>query len=255
VLRLRLPAPAFPPLLVLATATVIGGVLVTAQAAPAAARTIAAARVLAPQAAPAGDRISPWFHPGGYRALHITVKAHKRPPRAAPVSRSEVRQAVSRPPALPHTGHLSLSAHGGFVFPFLAGHAGAPSTWTQDQGVDLAAKGYACGSAAVLVAVGDGVVVQEGISGFGSTAPVLRMTSGPLAGRYVYYGHTGRDYVPVGAHLKAGQPIAEVGCGQVGYSSAPHLEIGVGVAGGPTCCPGYHQTSYQMYQLLVASYR
>jgi murein DD-endopeptidase MepM/ murein hydrolase activator NlpD len=158
-------------------------------------------------------------------------------------------------PSLPHTAALRLSSHGGFVFPFLAGHASSPGSWTQDQGVDLAANGYACGSAAVLVAVGDGTVIQEGISGFGPTAPVIRMSSGPLAGRNVYYGHTGRVYVPVGAHVHAGQPIAEVGCGSVGYSSAPHLEIGVSVPGGPSCCPAWHQTSGTMYQLLLASYR
>jgi murein DD-endopeptidase MepM/ murein hydrolase activator NlpD len=180
-------------------------------------------------------------------------KVHK--PRAHAVSRSEVRQSVPTRPSLPHTAALRLSSHGGFVFPFLAGHASSPSTWTQDQGVDLAANGYACGSAAVLVAVGDGTIIQEGISGFGPTAPVIRMSSGPLAGRNVYYGHTGRVYVPVGAHVHAGQPIAEVGCGSVGYSSAPHLEIGVSVPGGPSCCPAWHQTSGTMYQLLLASYR
>jgi murein DD-endopeptidase MepM/ murein hydrolase activator NlpD len=106
----------------------------------------------------------------------------------------------------------------------------------------------------VLVAVGNGVVIQEGISGFGPTAPVLRMTSGPLAGRNVYYGHTGRVYVPVGATVHAGQPIAEIGCGQVGYSAGPHLEIGVGVPGGPPCCPAMHETASEMYRLLVAAY-
>jgi hypothetical protein len=142
-----------------------------------------------------------------------------------------------------------------FVFPFRdAGRAMSPSAWTQDQGVDMAYAGNACGSAAVLVAIGDGTVVQEGISGFGPTAPVLRMTSGVFAGRYVYYGHTGRVFAHVGEAIKAGQKLAEVGCGSVGYSSSPHLEIGVGVAGGPTCCPAMHQTSAEMLHELLATY-
>jgi murein DD-endopeptidase MepM/ murein hydrolase activator NlpD len=250
VLRLRLPAPALPPLLVLGTATVIGGLLVTAEASPAAARSNSP-QASVTQVAVASDLYRPLLHEA--RAFPAPKpKVHK--PRTHAVSRSEVRQAVPTP-SLPHTAALRLSSHGGFVFPFLAGHASSPGSWTQDQGVDLAANGYACGSAAVLVAVGDGTVIQEGISGFGPTAPVIRMSSGPLAGRNVYYGHTGRVYVPVGAHVHAGQPIAEVGCGSVGYSSAPHLEIGVSVPGGPSCCPAWHQTSGTMYQLLLASYR
>jgi murein DD-endopeptidase MepM/ murein hydrolase activator NlpD len=253
VLRLRLPAPVLPPLLVLSTATVIGGLLVTAGA-PASARA-AGPPVASAQVAAGADLSEPWIRPP--RVFPAPKpKVHKKPsPRARSVSRSEVRQVVPTRASLPRTGALRLSSHGGFVFPFLAGHAGPPSTWTQDQGVDLAANGHACGSAAVLVAVGDGTVIQEGISGFGPTAPVIRMSSGPFTGRNVYYGHTGRVYVPVGAHVHAGQPLAEVGCGQVGYSSAPHLEIGVSVPGGPSCCPAWHQTSGEMYRMLLGSYR
>ena len=141
-----------------------------------------------------------------------------------------------------------------FVFPFqFPGRAMSSSTWTQDQGIDLAYAGNACGRSAGLVAVGDGVVIQTGISGFGSTAPVIKMSSGVFAGRNVYYGHTGRIFVHVGQHVRAGQKIAEVGCGSVGYSASPHLEIGVGVAGGPPCCPSMHQTSAEMLRQLLAS--
>ena len=139
-----------------------------------------------------------------------------------------------------------------FVFPFAdPGRAMSSGAWTQDQGVDLAYAGNACGAAAKLVAIGDGDVIQEGISGFGPTAPVLRMTSGVFAGRNVYYGHTGRVFVKVGESVKAGQKIAEIGCGSVGYSSSPHLEIGVGVSGGPPCCPAMHQTSAEMWRELI----
>ena len=141
-----------------------------------------------------------------------------------------------------------------FVFPFSdPGRAMSSGTWSQDQGIDLAYAGNDCGGSAGLVAVGDGVVIQEGITGFGSTAPVLRMTSGVFAGRNVYYGHTGRVFVHVGEHVRAGQKIAEIGCGSVGYSASPHLEIGVGVAGGPPCCPAMHQTSAEMLRQLLAS--
>lgn len=145
---------------------------------------------------------------------------------------------------------------GGIVFPFAnPSQAQSVGAWTLDQGVDIAANGYACGASAVLVAISDGVVIQEGISGFGPTAPVIRMTSGPLAGRNVYYGHTGHVYVRVGAHVRAGQPVAQIGCGSVGYSDVPHVEIGVGVPGGPPCCPAFHQTASLMYRLLLAALR
>lgn len=154
------------------------------------------------------------------------------------------------------TVKAAVASTSGFVFPFANPRQAEPAgNWTQDQGIDMFARGEACGANAILVAVGDGVVIQEGISGFGPTAPVIRMTSGPFKGRNVYYGHTGHVYVPVGAHVRAGQRLAQIGCGDVGYSSAPHLEIGVGVPGGPPCCPGFHQTSGAMLQQLVASLR
>ena len=92
---------------------------------------------------------------------------------------------------------------------------------TVDQGVDYAAPG-----GTPLYAMGSGVIVGEGITGFGPNAPVLEITSGPLAGRSVYYGHAGPDLVPVGAHVIAGQQISIVGYGIVGISTGPHLEVG-----------------------------
>ncbi len=92
---------------------------------------------------------------------------------------------------------------------------------TVDGGVDYSAPG-----GTPLYALGAGTIIDEGISGFGPATPVLEISSGPLAGRTVYYGHAGPDLVPVGARVAAGQQISSVGNGIVGISSGPHLEIG-----------------------------
>lgn len=120
------------------------------------------------------------------------------------------------------------------LFPFPANAKGIapPSSWTQDQGVDIAAP-----AGTPELAVGAGTIVGEGISGFGPNAPILKLAtpipspSGPLD--YVYYGHAGPDLVPVGAQVKAGQPITEVGAGIVGISTGPHLELGLSNTPGP----------------------
>ncbi len=108
-----------------------------------------------------------------------------------------------------------------------AGPVGLPLPWqylhngTVDQGVDYVAPG-----GTPLYAMGTGTIIAAGISGFGPNTPVLQITSGPLAGRIVFYGHAGPNLVPVGAHVEQGQQISSVGSGIVGVSNGPHLTIG-----------------------------
>jgi peptidoglycan hydrolase-like protein with peptidoglycan-binding domain len=126
--------------------------------------------------------------------------------------------AVITPPTPSPNTTSTYVLTNGVALPLPRGYISGGSV---DQGVDYAAPG-----GTPLYAMGNGVIIGEGISGFGPNAPVLKITSGPLNGLEVYYGHAGSNSVHIGDHVRAGQQISQVGYGIVGISTGPHLEIG-----------------------------
>jgi peptidoglycan hydrolase CwlO-like protein len=143
-------------------------------------------------------------------------------------------------------GAPSVSSSG-FVFPLPKSAAVGPGSWSEDQGVDIAAPGDT-----PEYAVCSGTIVLHGIGGFGPWAPVLHCDS-PIGGYdYVYYGHAGpANQLPVGTHVGAGSAISSIGPGIVGISTGPHLEIGFADSSGSPIGGGSAST---MMSLLQSSY-
>jgi peptidoglycan hydrolase-like protein with peptidoglycan-binding domain len=200
------------------------------------------------------------FGPLTQGAVKSFQRAHHLTPVTGVVGRRTASALLAAVKAASKSGVLKSSGGGstttGMVFPMKPlSRVIGPSGWSLDQGIDISTYGAACGSKVVEVAMASGTIVQEGIDGFGPYAPVLKVSSGQYAGRYIYYGHAAPALVRVGAHVSAGQPIAEVGCGDVGISTGPHIEIGISSPGGPVCCPSYQETSPAFYKVVLGLYR
>jgi len=192
----------------------------------------------------------------GGTAIPAPTPAPTAPPASTPGSGGATGGATN-PSAPVFSGSPYPMGSRGWVFPlYPLARVASRSWWSLDSGVGLGGNANQCGSRLRELAVGSGTIVHEGLDGFGSSAPVLLLDSGPEQGRYVYYGHAAPALVPVGTHVSAGQPVADVGCGIVGISSAPHLEIGLLPAGAsnPEEIPAVGETSHEVLTNLKSAY-
>jgi murein DD-endopeptidase MepM/ murein hydrolase activator NlpD len=100
-----------------------------------------------------------------------------------------------------------------------------------DDGLDI--EDAPDGAAVYSITPGIVTAVASDPSGFGPNYPVIRVTKGPLAGQFIYYGHVAASLVHPGQHVIAGQPIAIMGhTGDAASLGHGHIEIGFSDAAG-----------------------
>jgi hypothetical protein len=134
----------------------------------------------------------------------------------------------------------AAAAAGGYVNPLANASVRAERI---DQGVDYAGSG-------TLGALGPGVVTQVVPSGSGWEGGgyvEYKLTSGPYAGRYVYYAEGVTPTVSVGQTLSAGQPVATIVPG-----SSTGIEIGFGSGVGQSSYASQYGGGYSEGQATAA---
>lgn len=118
--------------------------------------------------------------------------------------------------------HADLGKHG-YALPLDARYIA--QLGRTDDGVDI--ENAPDGTAVYSITPGVVTAVASNPSGFGPNYPVILVTAGPLAGRYIYYGHVAASLVTAGQHVVAGQPIAVMGhTGDAASLGHGHIEIG-----------------------------
>jgi murein DD-endopeptidase MepM/ murein hydrolase activator NlpD len=100
-----------------------------------------------------------------------------------------------------------------------------------DDGLDI--ETAPDGAAVYSITAGIVTAVASNPGGFGPDYPVIEVTRGPLAGRFIYYGHVAASIVRPGQRVLAGQPIAIMGhTGDAVGLGHGHIEIGFSDQGG-----------------------
>jgi hypothetical protein len=126
-------------------------------------------------------------------------------------------------------GRLLQSPANGYALPLDPQYMG--QLGRTDDGVDI--ETAPDGAAVYSMTTGLVTAVASDPSGFGPNYPVIEVTSGPLTGRFIYYGHVAESLVRPGETVLAGQPIAIMGhTGDAASLGHGHIEIGFSDAGG-----------------------
>ncbi|HWF51596.1 MAG TPA: lytic murein transglycosylase [Solirubrobacteraceae bacterium] len=127
------------------------------------------------------------------------------------------------------TGAAKLGRDSGYALPLDARYM--HELGRTDDGLDI----ETAPDGAPVYSITPGVVtaVASDPAGFGPDYPVVLVTSGPLAGQSIYYGHVAASLVKVGQHVIAGEPIAVIGhAGDAASLGHGHIEIGFSTSGG-----------------------